>query len=116
MLISKQNSYLIFLRFLKIWYPDVARNFEKNLCPRIDIDGLGECLVCGNDKMLSEQGFFQYALLDDGRIMVLCYPTLEQDNAGNIVIVGIDYSKPYKIIDLTDEFYDDFIDDCLADD
>ncbi|HHW91067.1 MAG TPA: hypothetical protein GX745_09220 [Clostridiales bacterium] len=112
MLVSKQNSYDVFKKVISVCHADVVSKLEKGLYQRVNVNGLGECIVCGNDEMFDGNDFYHYALLDDGRIMQVYYATEKENGDGTIETIdieNIDYSKPYKIIDVTQNFYNEIV-------
>lgn len=53
-------------------------------------------IICGTDEMFDGNEFYQYELMCDNKIMKNYYDTAEVNgDFGNI-----DYSKPYKVVDI----------------
>lgn len=59
--------------------------------------------IIGNDECMDENGFFQYALADDGKLYKAYYSVPECDDIDTAYEM-IDYSKPVILIDVTAAF------------
>ena len=63
-----------------------------------------EILIFGDDECFETNEFYQYGVSLTGRIY-RCYYHITDGEGNSIKLDSIDYGKPYRIEEVTDEFY-----------
>lgn len=102
LLLEKLQEENIMRKKLENMYGDLDR-FPTYDVITANSTTLKSVTIIGNDECMDVNGFFQYALADDGKLYKAYYSLPECDDC-DMAFEMIDYSKPVILMDVTAVF------------